>query len=100
MGKKILLVYPHNFFEEKNGINSRYIELLRYFRAVDIKVDLLALKNFKSSWENDQAKKESLVDELFFYDFQKGSRLQRPKNRKQNPFAWLKKHIPFCHAYS
>ncbi|HLP44740.1 MAG TPA: glycosyltransferase [Candidatus Kapabacteria bacterium] len=100
MGKKILLVYPHNFFEEKNGINSRYIELLRYFRAVDIKVDLLALKNFKSSWENDQTKKESLVDELFFYDFQKGSRLQRPKNRKQNPFAWLKKHIPFCHAYS
>ncbi len=100
MKKRILIVYPHNFFEEKSGINSRFIELLRYFRAVDFNVDLLTLKNFKSSWENYPVDKRGLVNELFFYDFKKGSRWQHPKNRKQNPLAWLKKHIPFCHAYT
>ena len=100
MKKRVLIVYPHNFFEEKSGINSRFIELLRYFRAVDFNVDLLTLKNFKSSWENYPADKGGLVNELFFYDFKKGSRRQRPQNRKQNPLARLKKYIPFCHAYT
>lgn len=100
MKKKVLVVYPHNFFAEKSGINSRYIELLRYFRAVDINVDLLTLKNFKSSWENNQTGPNGLVDNIFFYDFKKGARWQSPKNRKQNPLAWLKKYIPFTHAYT
>ncbi|MCU0289594.1 MAG: glycosyltransferase family 4 protein [Acidobacteria bacterium] len=99
MKKKVLVIYPHNFFAEKNGINSRYIELLRYFRAVDINVDLLTLKNFKSPWENWEDP-GGFIDKIFFYDFKKGGRWQSPKNRKQNPLAWLKKYIPFTHAYT
>jgi glycosyltransferase involved in cell wall biosynthesis len=100
MKKSILIVYPHNFFEDKCGINSRYIELLKYFKNRDIEVDILALKNFKTSWDNYPTDKGGLVNELFFYDFQRGARFQKLKNRKSNPLAWLKKRILFFHAYT
>jgi glycosyltransferase involved in cell wall biosynthesis len=99
-GKRILIVYPHNFFEEKNGINSRFVELLKYFKARGISADLLALKNFKSSWEPKPLDKEGWLDEIFLFDFKKGARGQQAKNKKSNPWARLRKYIPLCPAYS
>jgi glycosyltransferase involved in cell wall biosynthesis len=97
---KLLIVYPHNFFEDKSGINTRYIELLKYFKSRAFKVDMLTLNNFKSSWANYPVDKGGFIDEFFFYDFNKGSRKQKFKNRKKNPLAWIRKKIPLCHAYT
>lgn len=72
--KRILVVYPHNFFAHRMGIDSRYYELMKYFKSRNFSVDVLSLKNFESSWENQDAKEENLVDELFLYDFAAGKR--------------------------
>jgi glycosyltransferase involved in cell wall biosynthesis len=100
MKKKILIVYPHNFFKEKSGINVRYIELLKYFKTRDFQVDMLTLKNFKSPWKTYPPDKWGLIDELFFYDFKKGCRWQKFKNRKKSPWTWIRKKIPFFYAYT
>jgi glycosyltransferase involved in cell wall biosynthesis len=100
MKKKILIVYPHSIFEEKDGINTRYIQLLKYFSARDFRVDMLTLRNFRSSWEHFPADKDGLIAELFFYDFKKGSRGQKQRNRGKNPWARIRKRIPFCYAYT
>jgi glycosyltransferase involved in cell wall biosynthesis len=100
MKKSILIVYPHNFSQEKNGINTRYIKLFKYFKTRDFRVDMLTLQNFNSSWEHYPADKGGLIDELFFYDFKKGSRRQKQKNKKKNLWARIRKRIPFCCAYT
>lgn len=100
MKKSILIVYPHSIFEEKDGINTRYMQLLKYFNAGGFRVDMLTLQNFKSSWEHYPADKGGLIDELFFYDFKKGSRGQKQKNKMKNLWARIRKRIPFCYAYT
>ena len=72
--KTILVVYPHNFFARRMGIDSRYYELMKYFKLRNFSVDMLSLKNFESSWENQDAKEENLINELFLYDFAAGKR--------------------------
>jgi glycosyltransferase involved in cell wall biosynthesis len=100
MKKNILIVYPHNFFKEKSGVNTRYIELLKYFKTRNFSVDMLTLTNFKSSWENYPADRGGLINNLFFYDFKKGSRGEKQKNKKKNLWARIRKRIPFCYAYT
>ncbi len=98
--KKILLMYPHNFFEERSGINARYLELLKYFKSRRFQVDLFTLKGFKSDWDTYPPDRSGLVSRIFFHDFRKSERWQRFRNRKENPFAWLRKKLPFCrYAY-
>lgn len=72
--KTILVVYPHNFFARRMGIDSRYYELMKYFKSRHFSVDMLSVKNFESSWDNQDAKQENLIDELFLYDFAAGKR--------------------------
>jgi len=98
--KRILIVYPHNFFEDKSGINSRYIALLKYFKSRNFDIDIFAIKNFRTSWDNYPSDLGDLADRVFFYDFNKGNRWQSPKNRKKNPLVWLKRHIPFLQTYT
>ncbi len=95
-----MIFYPHNFFTEKNGITTRYLQLLKYFKSRNIQVDILTLKHFKSSWEHFPADKWGLVNELYFYDFSQGSRFLDFKNRKSNPLARLKRYLPFFPAYT
>jgi glycosyltransferase involved in cell wall biosynthesis len=100
MKKSILIVYPHSVFEGKDGINTRYIQLLKYFKTRNFRVDMLTLKNFKSTWEHYPADKGGLIDELFFYDFKRGSRAQKQTNKMKNQWARIRKHIPFFCAYA
>lgn len=100
MKKNILIVYPHNFFKEKSGINTRYLELLKYFKTRNFSVDMLTLTNFTSSWENYPNDKWDLIRDFFFYNFKKGSRGQKQKNKKKNLWARIRKRIPFCYAYT
>lgn len=89
MSKNILVVYPHNFFACKMGIDSRYYELMKYFKSRNFTVDLLSLENFESTWKNQDPQKESLINELFLYDFAAG---KRSVNKKwQKLFRWLLK---------
>ncbi|MFC2155564.1 glycosyltransferase [Acidobacteriota bacterium] len=67
--KRILVVYPHNFFAHRMGIDSRYYELMKYFKSRNFSVDVLSVENFESSWKNQDPKEENLIDELFLYDF-------------------------------
>lgn len=100
MKKSILIVYPHSVFEGKDGINRRYIQLLKYFKTRDFRVDMLTLKNFKSSWGHYPADKGGLIDELFFYDIMKGSRGQKQENKVKNQWARIRKRIPFFCTYT
>ena len=78
-GKKILVVYPHNFFARRMGIDTRYYELMHYFKSRKFSVDLFSLKNYESSWQNQDPKAEGLINELFLYDFT-GGKLSYRKN--------------------
>lgn len=79
MKKQILVVYPHNFFARRMGIDTRYYELMHYFKSRNCSVDLFSLRNYESSWENQSPKEEGLINELFLYDFT-GRKLSNRKN--------------------
>ncbi len=98
--KKLLAVYPHNFFQEKSGINSRFLELMEYFKSRGFHTDMLTLQNFSSSWENFPPDKKGLIRELYFYDYKKGARWQLPRNKKSSAWGWLKKRVSFLNTYS
>ena len=80
--KQILVIYPHNFFAHRMGIDSRYYELMKYFKSRNFSVDVLSVENFESSWKNQDAKQENLINELFLYDFAVGKRFVKKKWEK------------------
>lgn len=100
MKRNILILYPHNFFSEKNGINSRFLQLLHYFKSRHFQVDVLTLTNFKSSWEKYPADLGGLVQQLYFYDFARGVRFQLPWNRKRNPLVRIKQFLGLNPLYT
>lgn len=97
--KNVLIVYPHDFREGRSGIDARYIELLKYFKNRGFNVDMLTLTNFQSPWENPENARGDLVREIYFYDFKKGARGQKQKNKKRDLRALLRKRMPFCTAF-
>lgn len=73
--RKILIVFPHNFFELKSGVHKRFYELVKYLHNQSFSIDLLGLKNFESNWnEKSINHPDELVNELFLYDFSDGYR--------------------------
>ncbi len=94
MKKKILVVYPHNFWARQMGVDSRFYQLFIYFNRRDFQVDLFALKNFVSSWENRDPSESGLIHRLFLYDFAEGRRLERKKKRKNRLRDFLKQDAP------
>ena len=69
MKKNILIVFPHNFFESKSGVQKRVFEFVKYLKSRGYEVDLLAAKNFESKWSSKDPFDKNLVDNLFFYDY-------------------------------
>ena len=49
--KSILIIYPHNPFLQKAGIDSRYLQLMDYFKSRNFHIDMFSLSNFETSWE-------------------------------------------------
>jgi glycosyltransferase involved in cell wall biosynthesis len=86
MKPTILLVYPHNFLSLRMGIDSRIYQLALYFKKKGFSMDLLALENFVSSWEPCLPDPDSLVEDLFLYDFAAGHREMKNKESKSNPW--------------
>ncbi|MEI6884486.1 MAG: glycosyltransferase [Bacteroidota bacterium] len=69
----ILIVFPHNFLEQKSGVNKRYFELARYLKEKGFIIDLLGLKHFESNWDTfDRDNSNKLINRLFLYNFRIG----------------------------
>jgi glycosyltransferase involved in cell wall biosynthesis len=62
----ILIVYPHNPFLNNSGVNSRFLELLKYFKNRKIDIDILSHEKFIDNWDNYD---ESLINHLYLNDF-------------------------------
>lgn len=65
---KILIFLPHNPFLRLNGIQSRFYNLLCYFKNRKYTVDVLSLKNYVDTWEKCDY---SLIRYLYLSDFKK-----------------------------
>ena len=69
----VLLVFPHNFFERKNGVQKRYFEFTSWLKGKGFSIDLLGLQNFESSWRNfDAENSNNLINQLMLYNFRIG----------------------------
>lgn len=69
----VLLVFPHNFFERKNGVQKRYFEFASWLKGKGFSIDLLGLQNFESSWRNFNAENSNnLINQLMLYNFRIG----------------------------
>lgn len=64
---KILLIYPHNIFENTSGINSRNKGLVSIL-AQKYDIHLLGERGLESNWENYPAN-NNIITELFLHDF-------------------------------
>ena len=74
----ILIVFPHNFFERKSGVNKRYFELVCYLKEKGFSIDLLGLKHFESKWKTfARDNSNNLINQLFLYNFRIGYNKQR-----------------------
>ena len=74
----ILIVFPHNFFERKSGVNKRYFELVCYLKEKGYSIDLLGLKHFESKWKTfARDNSNNLINQLFLYNFRIGFNKQR-----------------------
>ena len=72
--KKILVVYPNNFLQGRQGTNNRVFQLISAFKELNFEIDLLGYENFTadSSFENFKSQnKDGLINDLFIYDFKK-----------------------------
>ena len=72
--KKILVVYPNNFLQGRQGTNNRVFQLISTFKELNFEIDLLGYENFTadSSFENFKSQnKDGLINDLFIYDFKK-----------------------------
>jgi len=71
--KRILIVFPHNFFELKSGVHKRFYELVRHLKNEAFIIDLFGLENFESNWKETMVNyPDNLINELFLYDFSTG----------------------------
>lgn len=75
--KSILIVFPHNFFERKSGVQKRYYELVLYLKEKGFSIDLLGLRHFESSWKNFNSENSGqIIDQLYLYNFRVGYHIQ------------------------
>ena len=44
--KKILVVYPNNFLQGRQGTNNRVFQLISTFKELNFEIDLLGYENF------------------------------------------------------
>lgn len=99
--QKILLVFPHNFFDLNSGVNRRFFELVKYLHAKNCSIDVLGLKHFDSNWNSGSYNTpEPIVRTLFLYDFRIGYHLNLLLQILKRPFSIIRslkgqaKHLP------
>ena len=91
--RKILVVFPHNFFELKSGVHKRFYEFVSCLKALGFEIDLLGLRHFESNWNNFKTENDRhLVNRLFLYDFRTGYHWRLVMNffSKMFPFSKTK----------
>ena len=60
--KRILIFYPHNFYEMSDGTHRRFYNLLSYFKERDFKIDLLSINGFTNNWTGEYINRRDLFD--------------------------------------
>ena len=99
---RILLVFPHNFADQGNGVKKRFFELVRYLNQRGFVVDFLGLKNFKSQWPLD-LENHGLpgIQHCFLYDHSTGLKKAYFQNmirgrfsRNRNLLGKVLTHLP------
>ena len=78
--KRILLVYPHNFFQGLHGTNMNIYQLTKVFKELNYNIDLFAYEGFTpdSDFSNfEDQNKEKLIDKLYVYDFRKSKKINK-----------------------
>ncbi len=69
--KRILIFYPHNFFEMSSGTHSRFDALVRYFKARGFVLDLFSFCGFTNRWDEESlAKGKSFFDNVHVLEWQ------------------------------
>ena len=69
--KRILVFYPHNFFEMSSGTHSRFDGLARYLKARGFAIDLVSLNGFTNQWDEESlAKGTALFDSIHIVKWQ------------------------------
>lgn len=79
--RNLLVVFPHNPFLQQNGVHARYLQLLRYFRARGLGVDMLSLENFVDEWPAEHRGGNDLVREVFLFDRTRGTETVGPPGK-------------------
>ncbi|MBI1912010.1 MAG: glycosyltransferase family 4 protein [Deltaproteobacteria bacterium] len=62
--KKVLVFYPHNFYEMSSGTHRRIYELLSYLRDRNFSTDLLSLNGFSNKWNSGDLSRRDLFDSI------------------------------------
>lgn len=80
-GKKILVLYPHNYNSENTGANKRFSGIIKYLISLGYNIDVLTLRNFHQHWPRE-FKRTNLpgIRTLFFYNHSKGLKTTYFKN--------------------
>ncbi len=89
MGKKILLIYSHDFTEQKSGDQKRFYKLIEYFKDRNYDVDQIGLLNLESKWDEISLLRiKKLVTHLYLFDFS-----ERKKKNKQTLYKRVLKKV-------
>jgi len=67
--KRVLIIYPHNFFEKNSGINTMFYYFSKSLKQNGFDIDLFSLKNFECKWEKNYPFDKKIVSNLYLYDF-------------------------------
>jgi len=89
MKKRILLIFPHNFFELKSGVHVRLNNLCKYLRSRSYLIDLFALKNYESKWLPTDPMDKKIISKLYLYDWL--DKLKEVENYNKGIKAKIKK---------
>lgn len=61
-GKRVLIFYPHNFYEMSSGTHRRFYNLLVYFKDRGFSMDLLSMHGFTNGWGEQDVKRKDFFE--------------------------------------
>ena len=67
--RSILLFFPHNPFLRQNGVHTRFLGVLEYFKNRGFAVDMMSHSNFVDEWDAERPDVKRLIRRVFLVDF-------------------------------
>lgn len=63
-GNRVLVFYPHNFYEMSSGTHRRVYNLFQYLKRKDFSMDLLSINGFTNRWPDADLKRKDIFDSI------------------------------------